>query len=91
MRDITDIEDELTTFDVVERTVEFYNSPAFLEAEKSNPALLETYAEYVVNYAHDEDYLTRAARSLHRSVNFCIASCCLTGKLVLASILSSQL
>ncbi|MDA7978972.1 MAG: hypothetical protein MPJ50_09415 [Pirellulales bacterium] len=62
MRAIGEIEVELTSLGIPYDQVEFYNHPSFVEAEQSNPMLLETYCEYVACQEYSTEYLERSRR-----------------------------
>ena len=48
----------------------FYDQPAFLAAEKTDPALLEAYADFVEERVHSKDYLASAERAVEQTTTF---------------------
>lgn len=48
----------------------FYDDPRFIAAEKQNPQLLNTYAEYVIKRPYDQQYLDRAEKIIKATAKF---------------------
>lgn len=80
MRRFLEIQNEFSQLGVTTETVEFYNTPEFLRAEASNPALLESYAEYVVLNPYDDEYLNHGRRIIPLICNFLREELLLDGK-----------
>jgi hypothetical protein len=57
---MTEIEEAFRSIGIRDFRPGFYDDPAFLEAEKRFPLLLEGYAEYVNGLRHSQEYLDRA-------------------------------
>ncbi|MGI4787351.1 MAG: hypothetical protein ACRYFS_00730 [Janthinobacterium lividum] len=59
----------------------FYDQPAFLQVERSNPHMLELYADYVECQTYSLEYLERAGLMIHKAADYLYTELVVDGRL----------